>query len=77
MVSRLSASRTAAACLLGLVPFLALPPRWLWSLLPLLALRAGAAAWLGRRLGGYTGDCLGAVQQLGELACLLVFIALP
>jgi adenosylcobinamide-GDP ribazoletransferase len=31
---------------------------------------AGAALWLGRvfvrRLGGYTGDCLGAVQQLAE-----------
>jgi adenosylcobinamide-GDP ribazoletransferase len=35
-----------------------------------------AAVWLGRkfvlRLGGYTGDCLGAVQQLAEV---LVYIA--
>ncbi|HEY5763573.1 MAG TPA: adenosylcobinamide-GDP ribazoletransferase, partial [Rhodocyclaceae bacterium] len=24
-----------------------------------------------RRLGGYTGDCLGATQQASELACYL------
>ncbi len=30
-----------------------------------------AAAYLERRIGGYTGDCLGAVQQLAELMFLL------
>jgi adenosylcobinamide-GDP ribazoletransferase len=30
-----------------------------------------AAAYLRQRIGGYTGDCLGAVQQLSELAFLL------
>ncbi|MGO8829118.1 MAG: adenosylcobinamide-GDP ribazoletransferase [Steroidobacteraceae bacterium] len=30
-----------------------------------------AAAYFQRRIGGYTGDCLGAVQQLTELAFLL------
>jgi adenosylcobinamide-GDP ribazoletransferase len=28
-------------------------------------------AWFERRLGGYTGDCLGAVQQTGVLAFYL------
>jgi adenosylcobinamide-GDP ribazoletransferase len=35
-----------------------------------------AAGYFMRRLTGYTGDCLGAVQQVGELACyatLLLF----
>ena len=27
-----------------------------------------------RRLGGYTGDCLGATQQLAELACYLAIV---
>ena len=27
--------------------------------------------WLHQRLGGMTGDCLGACQQLNELALLL------
>jgi adenosylcobinamide-GDP ribazoletransferase len=36
----------------------------------------GAAARLARRqLGGYTGDLLGALQQLGEIAILLVAAA--
>ncbi|WP_432241241.1 adenosylcobinamide-GDP ribazoletransferase [Herbaspirillum robiniae] len=44
-----------------------------------VVLAALAAAWLARRfvrrLGGYTGDCLGAVQQLSELAFYLGALA--
>ncbi|TPV96948.1 MAG: adenosylcobinamide-GDP ribazoletransferase [Myxococcales bacterium FL481] len=43
-----------------------------WSLLAVGALAAGFAGFLRRRLGGYTGDCLGAVEQLGEISVLLV-----
>jgi adenosylcobinamide-GDP ribazoletransferase len=32
-------------------------------------------AWLKRRLGGYTGDGLGATEQLAEIAVLLAFTA--
>ena len=35
----------------------------------LLGLR-GLARWFMARLGGYSGDCLGATQQLTELLCL-------
>jgi adenosylcobinamide-GDP ribazoletransferase len=47
----------------------------------LLSLAAAAlvalmmARWLRRRLGGFTGDTLGATQQLGELAIYLALIA--
>jgi adenosylcobinamide-GDP ribazoletransferase len=38
-----------------------------------------AAIWLGakfvRRIGGYTGDCLGAVQQVGEVVIYLCLLA--
>lgn len=34
-----------------------------------------AALYFRRRIGGYTGDCLGAVQQLTELAFLLAALA--
>jgi adenosylcobinamide-GDP ribazoletransferase len=50
----------------------------------LLALAAAAtvaawmsASWLRRRLGGYTGDGLGAIQQHVELAGLLTAAVLP
>lgn len=40
---------------------------------------AVAACWLARkfqaRIGGYTGDCLGAVQQLAEVAVYLALLA--
>jgi adenosylcobinamide-GDP ribazoletransferase len=32
---------------------------------------AACARWLRRRLGGYTGDALGATQQITELLMLL------
>jgi len=59
----------------------------LWSgLLPWHAAVAGmvaiaaAAAWMARlfvrRIGGYTGDCLGAVQQVSEAAFYLAVLAL-
>jgi adenosylcobinamide-GDP ribazoletransferase len=33
----------------------------------------GSVRWLRRRLGGYVGDTLGAVQQVAELVCLLAW----
>jgi adenosylcobinamide-GDP ribazoletransferase len=40
-----------------------------------LATAGLAAIYCRIRIGGYTGDCLGAVQQLSELAFLLIAIA--
>jgi adenosylcobinamide-GDP ribazoletransferase len=43
-------------------------------LAPVLTVAAAWAAshWIARRLGGYTGDTLGAVQQTAEIAFLVV-----
>jgi len=53
-------------------------PMW-WAGVPgLLAVGLVSVAWglyLKRRLGGYTGDCLGAAQQLGECAFYLACTA--
>jgi adenosylcobinamide-GDP ribazoletransferase len=51
-----------------------------WPRLALAAVAALAVAlvmrqWLRRRLGGYTGDGLGATEQLTEMAVLLAFTA--
>ncbi|MGO9513814.1 MAG: adenosylcobinamide-GDP ribazoletransferase [Steroidobacteraceae bacterium] len=50
-----------------------------WALLAAAVVAAMAAviaaAYFRRRIGGYTGDCLGAVQQLTELAFLLAGLA--
>lgn len=43
-------------------------------LAPLAAIAAawGASHWIAKRIGGYTGDTLGAVQQTAEIAFLVV-----
>ncbi|OUS33059.1 adenosylcobinamide-GDP ribazoletransferase [Thalassotalea sp. 42_200_T64] len=37
--------------------------------------RSGFKHWLNKRIGGYTGDCLGAAQQISELLIYLLIIA--
>jgi adenosylcobinamide-GDP ribazoletransferase len=54
-------------------------PEWVPALC-VAAVTAGGAtlamqAWLDQRLGGYTGDNLGATQQVVELVALLSFLA--
>jgi adenosylcobinamide-GDP ribazoletransferase len=65
--------------LLGL-PWLAAPAlvdmgQVLGAALALALLVAAMRGWLRRRLGGYTGDTLGACEQLGEIVVALVFVA--
>ncbi len=75
--SRLRGGRLAVAATTGAVPVAVLLP------LPLAAatLATGAVVWAGcslwyrHRLGGFTGDGLGAGQQIGETAALLVLLA--
>lgn len=67
------------ASLVALMPLLGFLP---WLPWPTLALLAGVAIglrfilvrWYRRRIGGYTGDCLGGAQQLQELAALLAWL---
>jgi adenosylcobinamide-GDP ribazoletransferase len=45
------------------------------ALLVLVVLRAMLGRYFVRRIGGYTGDCLGFAQQIFELAIYLVGLA--
>jgi adenosylcobinamide-GDP ribazoletransferase len=72
LATKLSKNALWVASAFGLLPLFLLP-------IPaaLMSVAAGliATIWLGRKLqkwlGGYTGDCLGATQQLSELAFYL------
>lgn len=71
---------TAVLCALAPMLLFVLTGSLPWQSLLLASLAAGAATiWLARvfirRLGGYTGDCLGAVQQLAELSFYLGAVA--
>jgi adenosylcobinamide-GDP ribazoletransferase len=66
------------AATLALLPFIwvEIPGLFWLALLPLIALRFWFARWLRKWIGGFTGDCLGALQQLSELTFLLGVLAL-
>jgi adenosylcobinamide-GDP ribazoletransferase len=66
------------AFILGLIPLvlLAFYTKWqmLFVLLPLIVLRFFMIRYFNKWIQGYTGDCLGAVEQLAEVLTLLGFI---
>ena len=72
VAARLGAGPLLFALIFAALPLLLLAPE---QILPAVALAALATLWLAtkcrRWLGGYTGDCLGAVQQVAEIAFYL------
>jgi adenosylcobinamide-GDP ribazoletransferase len=69
VVGRLPAAGLGLAALFGLAPCVPLAAPRLWIAIGLvIVVTALAARYFVRRIGGYTGDCLGAAQQVAELA---------
>jgi adenosylcobinamide-GDP ribazoletransferase len=72
LATRISIGELAVAGFIVLIALVLLPPL---SVITGVLLAAAATAYLTRkfhrRLGGYTGDCLGATQQLAEVAFYL------
>lgn len=76
LASRLAPGPLLFALALALAPLLWLPwPQAAAGLLLALLATAWLAAKFRRWLGGYTGDCLGATQQLAEIAFYLGLLA--
>jgi adenosylcobinamide-GDP ribazoletransferase len=57
-------------------PVAVLVPAMLAATLACLLVTLVCARWYRRRLGGYTGDTLGAAQQFSEVAALLAWLAM-
>jgi adenosylcobinamide-GDP ribazoletransferase len=64
------------ATVAGIAPLFLLPPRFAVAMIGLVAARWLLGRWFRQRLGGYTGDCLGATQQLSEVVFYLSVLAL-
>jgi adenosylcobinamide-GDP ribazoletransferase len=77
MATKISVSRLLFALLTAVVPLvLFVDLRRVPAVIALCALSTvGLAVWFRKRIGGYTGDCLGAVQQLTEIVVLAVLAA--
>ncbi len=63
-----------AAVVLALVPFVLLPWPFLLVILPALYTTYELYRYFRKWIGGYTGDCLGAIQQVTEIVIYLGFI---
>jgi len=48
----------------------------LWTIVPMIVVTSYLALYFRKWIGGYTGDCLGAVQQVSETTFLLSIVAL-
>ena len=62
------------ALVIGVVPFAFAPLAFLWAIPAMLIVAGGLYAYFRARIGGYTGDCLGAVQQASEIACYVTLV---
>jgi adenosylcobinamide-GDP ribazoletransferase len=72
LAEKLGTGELLLAGLFGLSPCLLLPyPETLVALALVVLVTWWAGRYFVRRIGGYTGDCLGAAQQLAELAFYL------
>lgn len=76
LANRQSRCELVILCVSGVLPLLAFSV-WFWlvTVLFCVVLRYGLKRWLMTRLGGFTGDCLGGVQQITELGLYLLIIA--
>lgn len=76
LATRTSGGAMLVALCFAIAPLAALP---LFKTLAGVTLAALATLWLARKfqlwLGGYTGDCLGATQQLAEISFYLGLVA--
>ncbi|CAG0987151.1 adenosylcobinamide-GDP ribazoletransferase [Methylophilaceae bacterium] len=73
LATHLNGNQILIAAIFGLFPVMVLTwysGQWqfLASLIPVIVVWFWFSRLLKRRLGGYTGDCLGAMQQITELA---------
>jgi len=82
LAEAVSTSGLVVALALGMLPLLALgwfyDNGWLFVLgiVPVALATGLLGAWFNKRIGGYTGDCLGATQQVAEVVFYLYAVGL-
>ena len=64
------------AFLFALIPFVFLPWHFLLIIFPMLFVTWRLTKYFKRWIGGYTGDCLGTIQQVSEIVFYLGFIVI-
>ena len=75
LAQKITPGECIIAAVFGLVPLVLLPTKTLWALSGVILLWCWFSRKLRQQLGGYTGDCLGAMQQLCEAGFYLGVLA--
>lgn len=75
LATQLSVSELTIATFFGLLPLAFLEVKYLAALFPVAIVWLWFSAKIKTRIGGYTGDCLGAMQQLTEIAFYVGLLA--
>ncbi len=80
LATRMTTGEFTTALVTGLLPFALLFPSFgaatLLFLVPLFVVKWYLGRFFHRWIQGYTGDCLGATQQVAEVACYLMFLVM-
>lgn len=77
LAKSITAAEIVPALVLGLLPMVLFGTLHVWILLVVPLLATVYLRWYFHKwIGGYTGDCLGATQQVAEILFYLSFIAL-
>ncbi|HEV2481447.1 MAG TPA: adenosylcobinamide-GDP ribazoletransferase [Puia sp.] len=71
---RMSIGGVVAAVVFALAPFAFLPWQYLLVIVPVLYATFELNRYFKRWIGGYTGDCLGAIEQVSEIMIYLGFV---
>jgi adenosylcobinamide-GDP ribazoletransferase len=77
LATKMSAGGLVFAIITGLLPLLLFANIYVWiTLIPVLFVRWYFSRYFKKWIGGYTGDCLGAVQQVSEVVFYLSLIVI-
>jgi len=75
LATQLNVTELIIATFFGLLPLAFLEMKFLAALLPVVIVWLWFSAKIKARIGGYTGDCLGAMQQLTEVTFYIGLLA--
>jgi adenosylcobinamide-GDP ribazoletransferase len=75
LATQIAPGELLVAAVFGLLPLVLLDVRLLLALVPVALVWLWFSAKIRTRIGGYTGDCLGAMQQLTEIAFYIGLLA--
>lgn len=74
--NRMTPIASVICLFLGALPLLLIPTIFLWAALAPIVATAGLILYMRGKIGGYTGDCCGAVFLISELTMLLTIAAI-